>query len=128
AGIPVGDEAHGLNGPVLREQLPDLTLSGRKRKVSDVDLRHAIKLQETDKTWPRTIRLFSDSEASPECKAGGRRQERERSRTGRAARYLGHGKDTSRVAGSTSRPRERPWTRLVTAVGARSTVTGQDLS
>jgi hypothetical protein len=29
---------------VLAEQLADLTISGRKRKVSDIDLRHAIKL------------------------------------------------------------------------------------
>jgi hypothetical protein len=65
AGVPVGDEAYGLNGAVLREQLTNLTLSGRKRKVSDIDLRHAIKLQRNDMTWPGTIRLFSDSEAGP---------------------------------------------------------------
>src|SRR2546429_2332572 len=42
--VAVGDDAHRLDGAVLREQLADLTLTGRKRQVSDVDLRHAIKL------------------------------------------------------------------------------------
>src|SRR5579862_4898218 len=44
AGVAVGDEAYGLDGAVLRKQLADLGVSGGKRQVAHIDLRHAIRL------------------------------------------------------------------------------------
>src|SRR5262249_53099937 len=40
--VPIGDQAHGLHGAVLREQLTHLGIGRGKRQVANIDLRHAI--------------------------------------------------------------------------------------
>src|SRR6266550_7162993 len=44
AGVAIGDDAHRLDGAVLCEQLAHLGVSGGKRQVANIDLRHAIRL------------------------------------------------------------------------------------
>src|SRR5438876_4496620 len=44
AGVAIGDDAHRLDGAVLCEQLAHLGVSGGKRQVAHIDLRHAIEL------------------------------------------------------------------------------------
>src|ERR1700739_2139337 len=51
AGVAVGDEAYGLDGAVLSEQLADLGVSGGERQVAHIDLRHAIRLLKRTKYW-----------------------------------------------------------------------------
>src|SRR5689334_21865313 len=99
AGVAIGDDAHRLDGAMLCEQLTDLGVGSRKRQVAHVNSGHAIKLLKRTisagahaenrgllgaltATWSGTIRLFRLGSQLAVEGAGGRRQERESSRTG----------------------------------------------